>query len=281
MDYWSFDTYSFYDHDYSHPPYIETLSRREYKIYGPWACLFSEHLDHPSQAKIRIIALGGSTTSAILESTWTYHLYHRLTSQHESIAILNGGCGTYSSYAEYLKLNRDISTIRPTHVISLSGVNDLILPIQISNGFVSLLIEPLLQGDLFSRLNNVIFQGDRRERWIEESNHMSILCSHYDAYFRRFLQPCLASPHNPLESMSPKLMEMISATAPILGEGYPKLVHDFYQSLHSSTLGECIEDISDLLPNDEFLWADARHPSDDGYKIIADALFAYLTPLLQ
>ncbi|ABM78337.1 hypothetical protein [Prochlorococcus marinus] len=280
MDRWVFDTFTLYDHDYMDQKYVETLSKYNYKIFANWACLYQDELNTPLEADIRIIVLGGSTTSAILESTWSYHLYRELSQFTTNLAILNGGCGTYNSFSEFMKLNRDISSINPTHVLSLSGVNDTVVPNKISNGFAKMLIEPLVKGNLFTRFNDCIPEVARPIRWIEETLHMNSICNNYNADFMRFLQPCLGSPCNPTSSMSPVLLDMIINSRRMFGEQYVEYVDYFYRTIVSSQLPSCIKNISALLPNHEDLWQDSRHPSDKGYLLIAQEIMKTIKPSL-
>lgn len=280
MDRWAFDTFTIYDHDYRDQKYIETLSKYNFKVFANWACLFHDDINSPLEADIRIIVLGGSTTSAILESTWSFHLYNDLSKHTKNLAILNGGCGTYNSFSEFMKLNRDISTINPTHVLSLSGVNDTVIPSRISNGFIQMLIGPLIQGDLFTRFNDCIPEVQRPVRWIEETLHMQSICNAHDSYFMRFLQPCLGSPSNPIHSMSPKLLDMISNSSKLFGDQYVEAVDYFYKAILASELPSYIKDISYLLPNQDSLWQDSRHPSDDGYRLIAHEIQKKIMPSL-
>ena len=280
MDHWVYDTFTLYDHDYRNSDYIQILSKKNYRIFGNWACLYGEDLQSPLDATTRLIILGGSTTSALLESTWTYHFYHQLLGTIPSLAVFNGGCGNYNSFCEFMKLNRDISTIKPTHVISLSGVNDTVLAPILSNGFASFLVKPLTQGQLFSRFNDEIPIVKRSMRWIEESVHMKSICSNYNSHFMRFLQPCLASPSNPVETMSPQLLKMMSSVRKVFSADYDQLVSQFYSDVQSSSLPTFVDDISHVLPNDDSLWRDSRHPTDQGYMIIAKEVLEKIKPAL-
>ena len=159
MDKWTLDSFTLYDHDYKEPGYQLKLLKQGYKLYGNWPYLSSSNSSSPLSSEFLIVALGGSTTSAILESTWVPHLFSEFQQNHaKTLTIFNGGCGSFNSYCELAKLSRDIATLRPDVVISLSGVNDTIVSPAQSNGFFSHIVNPLLQGNLFSNYNELFPQ---------------------------------------------------------------------------------------------------------------------------
>ena len=124
-DSWVYDSFTIVDHDYSYEPYRRFIQKKGLSILGPY---IQEGEQEWTNADIRILVLGGSTTSIILGSTWSSHLIRLLSEYHQmlfevgenkqtkTISILNGGCGNYNSFNEYMKLNRDISALSLIHI---------------------------------------------------------------------------------------------------------------------------------------------------------------------
>ena len=280
-DRWIFDSFCHYDHDYEDESYSQLLYNLGFKIFGNWPYqVTGDKSRDPLSSEHKIILIGGSTSSPILGSTWGTHLLSAITNFNpsKSVTIFYGGCGSYSSYNEYLKLSRDIFSINPTHVISLSGTNDTIIGPELSSGFIGNLVNPLVSGNLFTRYNNSFPAVERHLRFIQESIMMNQICKGVKAEFRRFLQPCLGSTHSKYEVLDDDLKDMMDEIGEILGgsESYRQRVFSFYNNLKVISLPECITDISDCLPNNQYFWQDARHPSDKGYALIADKVFQEL-----
>lgn len=110
---------------------------------------FSEGVPEAEQAKgfavgqslqgtKRVVGLGGSTTDPQTQPwNWVYYLSEECTKRKELCQTLNGGILGYSTTQEFLKLVRDVIPLKPDLVISLSGVNDLGLPIPTGQTFVN------------------------------------------------------------------------------------------------------------------------------------------------
>ena len=281
-DKWVLDSYTLYDHDYTDAQYRTKLLSLGYKVFGNWPYLSNNHDSSPFSSELRIVVLGGSTTSAIFDSTWSSHLFSEINKHHtKTLTIFNGGCGSFNSHCELTKLSRDIATLKPNIVISLSGVNDTIVPPVISSGFFQFIIQPLLQGNLFSKYNDVFPQLARSLRWKDETLQMQAVCSAYGAKFFRFLQPCLCSPANPIEHLDADLKQMVDNLCSMLNtksEIYANQVHGFYTDvLKMRTENDCTYDIVNLLPSSSQLWQDSRHPTDQGYLKIAKEIYAILS----
>lgn len=275
------DSYTLYDHDYTDSQYRTKLLSLGYKVFGNWPYLSNNHDSSPFSSELRIVVLGGSTTSAIFDSTWPSHLFSEINKRHaQSLTIFNGGCGSFNSHCELAKLSRDIATLKPNIVISLSGVNDTIVPPVISNGFFQYIINPLLKGNLFSKYNDIFPQLARSLRWTDETVQMQAICSAYGAKFFRFLQPCLCSPANPIEHLNADLKQMVDNLSSALNASpkvYASQVHGFYTDVMKMRKeGDAIYDIVELLPSLTHLWQDSRHPTDQGYFEIAEKIYVTL-----
>lgn len=79
----------------------------------------------PEQADIRILTLGGSTSSEVyLPENWSARL-QRICAEHGfRTAVYNGAHELNSSLDQLIRLTRGLQRIKPDIVISLSGLND-------------------------------------------------------------------------------------------------------------------------------------------------------------
>lgn len=277
-DKWVFDSFCFYDHDYLDEKNSLTLYNLGYKLFGNWPYLVTGlPTRDPLSSDIRIILLGGSTSSPLLGSTWGSHLFELIASCgiSHSVTLFYGGCGSYSSFNEYMKLSRDIFSLKPTHVVSLSGTNDTIVPDELSSGFVGQLVDPLTAGNLFTHYNQSFPSVYRHNRFVHETLQMNQICLAVNAKFKRFLQPTLGSIHSKFATLDKELSDMIVDIGNVLGgvQSYSESVFSFYQSLSNLDLPSCISDISDCIESKNCFWQDARHPSDKGYAKIASIIF--------
>lgn len=271
-DPWVFDTFTWFDHDYRDEENLEKVIKCGYKLFGNWPFLLKDESSvNPLEAKIKVLLVGGSTTSVVNDSTWSKHLFQVLAQKFNSVAVFNGGCGLYNSFNEYMKISRDILFMNPTHVISLSGVNDTNAPRNVSNGFAHMLVDPLVSGNMYTRHNTDFPAIERVVRWLDESKSINAICQSHDIQFHRFLQPCLCSHSSPFDELSDELKELVHWIGNFLGTGteqYKNAVMRFYYSLNQAQFPEYISDISDVVPNEIQYWHDARHPTDLGYELI-------------
>ena len=275
-DPWLLDSFGWFDHDYKDKRYLRVLKARGYKLFGNWPYLYQgpDEVD-PLNAEIKILLLGGSTTSVVNNSTWADHLFKMFSNEIRSIAIFNGGCGLYNSFNEYMKLSRDILYMAPTLVLSMSGVNDTNASRHLSNGFAGMLVDPLVGGNVYTRYNNDFPAIERMIRWLDESKNMNAICEAHHSRFIRFLQPCLCSSANPYEELSEELVELVRWMGNFLGDvdEYVKAVQRFYYSLEQAEFPDYLVNLTDAVPSQNHLWHDARHPTDVGYKLLAEAVY--------
>lgn len=278
-DPWLLDSFGWFDHDHKDPRYIEILKDRGYKLFGNWPYLYNGPKGtNGLHAEVKILLLGGSTTSIVNNSTWSDYLFKLLADEGRSIAIFNGGCGLYNSFNEYMKLSRDILFMSPAIVISMSGVNDTNCPRYISNSFMGMLRDPLVSGNIYTRYNDDFPQLERLVRWLDESKNMNAICEAHQSKFVRFLQPCLCSHGNPYDQLTEELVGLVDWMGKFLGDTdkYIAAVQSFYYSLEKAAFPEYIVDITGAVPSENDLWYDARHPTDAGYELLAQVVYNHI-----
>jgi len=261
---------------------------------------FGVHRPKPGQS-ISIYVLGGSTTDPYLainkgHHPWTYHLYNECRSDGFNCDIWNGGIGGFGTPQEIIKMVRDVMSAKPDIVLGLHGPNELNrnsrAPFTMGfqneqmarladdgslwfGGFLPNLFTALSlrkTGDDRPSAQQEIFYGveseaDPYERWAANVAMMNGIAQSQGAIYRTVLQPIVGYGDYIAE---PELLSERSGD-------YFALVKSFYEraTAFCRTVDYCI-DLSGAFDGKTGLFDDARHPNDDGNKIIAAALEARL-----
>ena len=89
------------------------------------------------------------------------------------------------------------------------------------------------------------------------------------------LSSALCSSANPYEELSEELVELVRWMGNFLGDvdEYVKAVQRFYYSLEQAEFPDYLVNLTDAVPSQNNLWHDARHPTDMGYKLLAEAVY--------
>ena len=157
-----------------------------------------------NQKPIKIVSLGGSTTSAfwVSNKSWSEFLSEKLKSKGISHTIYCGGIQSYGVAQEFIKLVRDVLVLKPDIVISYSGANDIS---RVDYPFIS-----PYQIELFESLKNwkdcngyggkkeginlgIKNSSDSFSYWFIMERLMNGVCKEVNINFRAFLQPILFS----------------------------------------------------------------------------------------
>lgn len=90
----------------------------------------TEPLRPRREVKLRILALGGSTTydNALLreEDTWVYRLESKLRADYgPGVEVINGGVGGYTLYENFIHYVTLLTYLQPDVVLIFSGINDV------------------------------------------------------------------------------------------------------------------------------------------------------------
>lgn len=178
-----------------------TLNRVEEDIVG-----FRKYTNAAEEG-YKIVILGNSTADPSTGNlkSWSEMLFEKFDAANIKVTIYNGAITGYSSTQEYLKLNRDVLTLKPDLVISFSGYNDVRgnstvdnFPYlhKYENKFYEFLKQnPKLAPDsMYVRNVNTVTHGlETKEKdyeiWIDNMRKMHAICAEFSIKFRAYLQP--------------------------------------------------------------------------------------------
>ena len=271
MEDWLFDTSYFYDHDYG-----SSEVKSKFQTIGPYV------LHGDLNCEQRVVLYGGSTTSAIQGSTLSANLYHALTeATQKEVCILNGGCGGHNSWNEYLKLSRDLVTLRPTLTISFSGINDVWHFTHPKNTRVNIYpiqhIYPYCK-DEFNGINVPPGNISHADYWIYLSKAMKNVADASNSKFIRFLQPCLGfSPYD--YDLEDDLDADFHRRSIDSDDPYIPAVKVFYSKITSyieSSKDDSLISLSDVFAGRTRMFHDFRHPNNEGYRLIAKEMLPFI-----
>lgn len=196
-------------------------------VYGDAAC-----------EGARIMVLGGSTSSEVyVDECWPSKLHRLLEADGIEHVIFNGAHEMNAAFDELKRLLRDVDGLRPTIVISMSGVNDRK---QLVNKF-----------DLFRG-------GSTFEAWRKTELQAKLIAESAGAQFYCFYQPMNMT--MPEESLSENIF---FGNAPCGNNvfAYDTRDDDFYIDLH------------EMFWHREGMYVDLCHYSDAGNAEIARAVY--------
>lgn len=230
---------------------------------------------------LRIIALGGSTTTPHFERCWPKQLHELLIGRGIAALVFNGGVSGYSSSQELLKLTRDAPALAPDIIVSYSGINDVgFLHSSRKHPMIHRYVEQVL-ADLLMRntptksrkgsvteLSLGVPQNDEpADVWIRNARMMGAIASVIGAEYLCFLQPTLGVGHYQLNEQEE---EMLFAYNTARRGKYLTELSSFYK--HASSLlgpGTPVLDLQDGFARHEGVYFDCRHPNADGYGVVA------------
>ena len=199
-----------------------------------WARLGDENADGT-----RIMVLGGSTSSEIYyPESWVSMLYRKIRASGKQAVIYNGAHESNKAIHELIRMIRDIRTLKPDVVISLSGYND-----------------QSVQPGVF----NTVHSDTPFEYWRRMESYMKLIAESEGAAFYSILQPITRIPEkeNLYETML--YLDQVHHRAKKFYES--RRDDDFYYDLFSLFFHQ----------NDKLI--DLCHYSDGGNEILADKIF--------
>jgi len=214
------------------------------------------------QAKVKIMVLGGSTSTCGLYRTvsWVEFLYEKLSRSGYVPIIYNGAVCSHGIVDEFLHMVRDIEPLRPDYVISFSGVNNTSMRKAV-NQFNTEAGEWIVKAD-----QNVISGIQSSETlydfWCRISKLMKTIAEYYGAKVYSFLQPMSAAKEG-LDLMETVLYDMIEHTEHI--REYKRRAalepDKFYMNLIS------------MLEDKKEMYIDMAHYSTEANRLISETVF--------
>lgn len=249
-------------HDYD-PLVGFTLSyiggRPGWKIYGK-----------ESKESIRIIVLGGSTSSEILHpENWVSKLYYKLKRAGINIVIYNGAHGDNDIVDEILRLMRDGAAINPHIVISMSGVNNLHYK-DSANQFNPKALCFLMRGWAPNGkfCSGIYNQESLYSFWTRNENLLGAVTQFYGGKFFSFLQPNNLA----MQYMSLQEKSLFEVEDDIIG------AEAFRQSVNEE---EDYVNLMHLFEHVSGMYTSVCHYTDKANEILANKVYEVIMPAIQ
>ncbi len=200
----------------------------------------------PASADKKIMVLGGSTSSEIYyPECWVSKLYKKIRSEGKNAAIYNGAHEGNAVFHELNRLIRDIHTLKPDIVISMSGFNDL----------------PKGSGKF-----ETVRQENSFEYWRRLESYMKLIAEAEGAKLYAVLQPINQSPEDNTVYEAMMYLGQVHRRGRVFTEN--RRNDDFYHDLFTRFLHQH-EKYIDLCHYSEI---GTRELADEVYQMIKDDL---------
>lgn len=234
----------------------------------------------------KIATLGGSTTDDTLElfPSWPEILHDHI--DREDVVIYNAGCVGYPSSLEFLKLVRDILSLKPDMVISYSGFNDSYLdhvqfPYSCGNmlGIYEAAQRHNKSSDISGQreiIRGIPMKGDRFDHWLMNMEHMYAVTKIHGISFYGFLQPMLASKK---EKTRREKNMLLSRRLKDYGKKRTLDMHadnkfrDYIWERNVLATHEYMYDLSHIFDDVSDVYEDSCHVYEKGNRIIASEIY--------
>lgn len=218
-------------------------------------------------AKIRILVLGGSTSSEVYHpENWISKLYLKLKREGIDVNIYNGAHVCNDIVSEILRLLRDGHVLHPQIVISMSGVNNTRY-----KNCINQFNEERLIGRV-QKIPNFCSGVESREGlysfWERNIRLLKIIAEFYGAVFFGFLQPMNIT----MENMTLWEKSLYESETHIEG------AKDFSQLAGNSP---DYTNLMQLFEHQDDMFFDICHYTDKAHKIIADKVYETIIPTLR
>ncbi|AOZ97319.1 SGNH/GDSL hydrolase family protein [Butyrivibrio hungatei] len=240
-----------------------------------------------AKASTKIVTLGGSTTDGGLYefSSWPLILKNEIGND---VAVLNGGCISYNSSQELLKLIRDVVSLKPDYLIVYDGINNAVY--DKCNEFRAEYSEMVFNhakeyfakegtidiewGQGASKLESIITNGveiekDWYDRWFTHVRMMNAIAKEFNIKPFFFIQPWLGTK----KEMSKKEKRMRCVSSEFNWKMRQEGMDSLYSGFTRDELNErfnnifCLKNVFDNVS--ETLYVDYMHLNELGNKIIA------------
>ncbi len=233
---------------------------------------------------IVILTIGGSTTD-FGSARWPAFLGDILIDQGVNAVILNGGVAGYSSSQELIKVLRDLPSIKPDLVVSLSGINDFTWghtrpEYPLLHSYQRRVADYLCEsteafGDWVGGLPH---RDDKSEVWLRNMRLMQALCIDAGTQLLCCLQPTMIyGDYNLNEQERTNMLEPFASKYMNDGSIYRDVAIGFYNSVRyklqsqPDSYAHCC-DLSLLFDGKVKLYRDYRHQNEAGDRVLAQAM---------
>ena len=223
----------------------------------------------PEEAKIRILVLGGSTSSeAFYPENWVRKLYYKLRQKGIEAVVYNGAhCGD-DIVDEILRFLRDGYVLCPQIVISMSGVNNL----RYKSGSNQFNEERIIGWIKALTSNGEYYSGMQCEEslysfWSRNIRLLNVLTEFYGGKFFGFLQP-MNMTINDMSTWEKSLYEQ---------DGHMGAAEEFSDFAKD---GEGYINLMRLFEHHDGMYFDVCHYTEKAQEIIADKVLETIVSAL-
>jgi hypothetical protein len=244
----------------------------------------------------KIVILGGSTSDPALYyfKGWSEFLFEKLKNCGINAVVLAGGVAGFNTSQELLKLLRDVIPVKPSVVISYSGINNVYLlkehpflneyQLEICKFLDNYALEQKNAPQIINRaIHSKTTIGisnhddiDKYKYWLNHEKLMKYACDLHGIDFLCFLQPNLLSMDREKIDGPEKeylLNRTFMGTYGITPEMYSNTAVEFKNRISKDKNETWLFDLSAIFDNRlDGIYLDAIHVSEDGNKIIAEEI---------
>jgi len=236
-----------------------------------------------NEANIKILVTGGSTSTWPI-GNWSRVFGELLINLGQKAIIFNGAAQGYTSGQELLKVIRDAPGLKPTHIISLSGVNDLAFMQNIPshpllNKYQNYVSQYLVEnaGVVSKSSLGIPVTGRPYENWLRNVALIRSVAQEYGIECLCCLQPTSLYGNYVPSAEETAFIEPY-ANQPVYNIPYEQEVTDFYDNVRNTLVTEeekfsHVWDLSGLFAGKSNLYKDYRHQNAEGDSLIAQSIF--------
>lgn len=214
------------------------------------------------QAKIRIMVLGGSTSTDGVYRTvsWVRFFYEKLLAKGYSLVIYNGAVCGHGIVDEFLHMIRDIKPLKIDYVINFSGVCNTFQK-KVANQFNIRAAEFALEKNS-NQISGIESDETIYDFWCRVSRLMELVAKFHGAKTYSFLQPMSAA-KDKLDLAETYMFDYTDHT-------------EYMRQFKERALAERNKfyiDLVSLLEDREEMYIDSCHYSSEANKLIAERVF--------
>lgn len=226
-----------------------------WKVYG-----------RETQGRIRILVVGGSTTSEVYHpENWVSRLYYKLRQMDIMTTIYNGAHTCNDIVSEILRFLRDGYILRPHIVISMSGVNNTYYK-KCQNQFnEERLIWKMKNSDYCSGVKS---EESLYSFWNRNVKMLKLISEFYGATFFGFLQPMNIT----ISQKSLREKSLFEREVRITG------TKDFSQFANDE---DDYVNLMRLFEHQDEMYFDTAHYTNKAHEIIANRVLETILPTIQ
>lgn len=247
-----------------------------------------------------ILTLGGSTTDPTIgnNKSWPEYLYEMLINIRTNILIINGGLAGYAVNQEFLKFIRDGLDLNVNMLITFDGYNDVLKEASYSDYlFLSAYGKKVYdniqnKGDFapdtmgLRNVSEIVhgnqkIKGNESEVWTHFHKMIHAVAKEYNISDFGFLQPMIELGNPIITKEAKELNNALCNAVPLHKKKLAKMKNFYNGVLDFVNSKNYMFDLTDIFDNQEDMYYDICHATDEGNWIIADAIFQQIKECIK